>query len=115
MSDFPDDSCTGVSSRRLIAVNLTSRTLDRLERDFGSSKRDRAVYVIESVDIGDDETDGSERIQTAMLMLAHGNLDRLLEAATLAETDWRDLLMNADLGGEDWRERVEAFLVHAGD
>lgn len=94
-------------------MKLTPRILARLELDFAVSKRDQAVYVIESVDIGDAENDGSERIQAAMLMVAGGNPDRLLEAATLAETDWRDLLMSADLGTEDWPARVEAYLAPA--
>jgi lipase chaperone LimK len=92
-------------------MNLTARILSRLERDFKASERDRARYIIESVDIGDDETEGSERIQTAMLMLANGNLDRLLEAAVLTETDWRDLLVDADLADDDWRPKADAYLT----
>lgn len=92
-------------------MNLTARTLSRLERDFKASEQDRARYVIESVDIGDDEAQGSERIQAAMLMLANGNLDRLVEAAALTETDWRDLLVNADLADDDWRPKADAHLT----
>jgi len=91
-------------------MHLTDRTLARLERDFGASNAERARYVMEAVDIGHDETPLSERVQAAMLIAAGGNLDRLLEAAALAETDWRDLLVNTDLANEDWPQRVDAFL-----
>ncbi len=93
-------------------MELTERTLHRLQRDFKASELDRARYIIESVDIGGhDETQGSERIQVAMLILAGRNLDRLLEAAVLTETDWRDLLVDADLADDDWRPKVDAYLA----
>jgi len=95
-------------------MRLTDRMLARLDRDFGPSKAARARYLVEAVDIGHDETPLSERIQAALLIAAGGNLDRLLEAAALAETDWRDLLVNTDLADEDWPRRVDAFLAPPG-
>jgi hypothetical protein len=91
-------------------VELTPRVSERLDRDFGD-RRDQAVYVIQAVDIGAVETEGSERIQTAMLICAAGDLDRLVDAAALAETDWRDLLVNAELADDDWRDGVDAYLA----
>jgi len=91
-------------------MEITSRVFERLDRDFGD-RRDEALYVIHAVDIGSDETYGSERIQTAMLIWAAGDLDRLVDAAALAETDWRDLLVNAELADDDWRDGVDAYLA----
>lgn len=91
-------------------MKLTSRAFDRLDRDFGD-RRQRALDVIEMVNIGPEETEGDERILAAMLIWAAGNIDRLLDAAALAEVDWRDLLVNAELADEDWRDGVNAYFV----
>jgi len=91
-------------------MKLTPRTLDRLDRDFGD-RGNRAVDVIKMVDLGPDETNGDERIVTAMLIWAAGDLDRLLDAAALAELDWRDLLVNAELADDGWRDAIDAYLA----
>jgi hypothetical protein len=92
-------------------MRLTSRALERLIQDF-PERPDEARYVIESVNIGSDDTaENSKRIQTAMLICAAGNLNRLLDAASIAETDWRDLLVNAELADDDWRDGVNAYLA----
>lgn len=40
-----------------------------------------------------------------------GEVDELIEAAVLAETDWRDLLMAVpDLAYEGWEEQVDRML-----
>jgi len=54
----------------------------------------------------DRTAEGMERVHAAMLRVATGSLERLLEAAALAELDWRDLLVEAGLALEDWRDRL---------
>lgn len=49
-----------------------------------------------------------ERVQCAALKLSEGRLDKLYDAIALAQTDWRDLLVNADFAltvdsYKDWR------------
>ncbi len=39
-----------------------------------------------------------ERIRFSVLKLSEGNLDQLIEAIILAQTDWRDLFMAAGFG-----------------
>ncbi len=39
--------------------------------------------------------EGLERVRFAVLKLSQGDLDQLREFARLAETDWRDLLVDA--------------------
>jgi hypothetical protein len=48
------------------------------------------------------------------LIVGHGDKDRLVHAATLAEKDWRDVLVFAELASDDWRDRLEAWLVGEG-
>lgn len=55
---------------------------------------------------------------TAVVRLAEGRLDKLDRATRLAREDWRDLLVGADFGDEDWPARLSAWLdapAPAGD
>ena len=54
--------------------------------------------------------EGRERVQAAMLAYAHDDVDRLVEVAVLAETDWRDVLMaDARFAHEGWEDRVTSL------
>ncbi len=44
-----------------------------------------------------------EQVRLAVLHLSHGNRDRLRRFITMAQSDWRDVLMAAEYG-EDWFE-----------
>jgi hypothetical protein len=68
--------------------------------------------------------DSLERIRFAAIRVSGGNLDRLRQAITLAQTDWRDLLVAAEFAvhvdeHERWRpRRFDAAVVSqwiAGD
>jgi hypothetical protein len=39
-----------------------------------------------------------ERVQIGVLKISNGNIDELLSAIILAQTDWRDLLIAAGFG-----------------
>jgi hypothetical protein len=56
------------------------------------------------------EKQSLERIQTAIVVVAAGDPDRLMSSATQAERDWRDVLVEAGLGNADWPERLDAEL-----
>jgi hypothetical protein len=60
--------------------------------------------------VPDSDDAGRERIQAAVLIVAAGRLDRLERQALEVSVDWRDVLMAADLGFDDWPMRVDAFL-----
>jgi hypothetical protein len=55
-----------------------------------------------------DDQVATERVQAAVVLVAAGRSDRFLDAAALAETDWRDVLMAAGLADADWSERLRA-------
>ena len=48
-----------------------------------------------------------------MLINAAGNPARLEREAREVAIDWRDVLVGADLGFDDWPTRVDAFLDEA--
>jgi hypothetical protein len=52
----------------------------------------------------------SERIQAAIVIVASGQLGRLTDAIALAQTDWRDILVDAGLADDDWRQRLDSLL-----
>ena len=52
----------------------------------------------------------SERLQAALVLPANGDYRLFLQQVELAQTDWRDALVAAGLGGEDWRARLDALL-----
>ena len=55
--------------------------------------------------------DGRERVQAAMLAAADGSVDRLLDAAVLAQEDWRDLLIAVPGFAHDgWEARIDELL-----
>ena len=51
-----------------------------------------------------------ERMFAAVVRLARGRLDYLDSALREARLDWRDLLLAADLGNEDWPDRLATWL-----
>lgn len=64
------------------------------------------------VDLGPDGTRGTtpERLTAAVVLFAQGDIQRVRSAVRLALTDWRDLLMAADLGDENWPARLDEEL-----
>lgn len=58
--------------------------------------------------------EGIERLEAAMILSARGSVPRLQQAVALAELDWRDLLVGAGLGNEDWPTRLDEELGPAG-
>ncbi len=58
-----------------------------------------------------DDAGTRERVHAAMLAHAVGDVDRLLEAAVLAQTDWRDMLMSVpEFAHEGWDYHLDQML-----
>ena len=45
-----------------------------------------------------------------MVFLSGGNVQRFLQALTIAQGDWRDVLVWAQLANEDWADRLDTAL-----
>jgi hypothetical protein len=92
-------------------VILSQRIADRVKRDFPAAPPAHVVDLLRAIDIAPDRTpEGEERIYAAILKIADRDVDRLLEAIDLAESDWRDVLVSAGFANDDWRLRVAAWL-----
>ncbi len=72
---------------------LSEAILERLRTLFAPNDREAAAELLESH--GAAGVGSSERILIAALKLSGGDLERLVDALVLAETDWRDLLVVA--------------------
>lgn len=94
-------------------IPLTARLRATAERDFGPAS-DRVAAALERVDLGDwrstQPPDGRERVLAAILVIARGEPERLTRAIEIAERDWRDALVWAELAQPDWPARLDAFL-----
>lgn len=51
-----------------------------------------------------------ERVLTAIVLMAHGDVDRLRQAVELSHVDWRDVLVAGELADADWAEVLDARL-----
>jgi len=83
---------------------ISARLHERIRRDFPDA--DAACGVIGALRVPAVELESSlqstERLLTAAVVIADGDVGRFRSAVRLARTDWRDLLMAAGLGHEDW-------------
>ena len=48
-----------------------------------------------------------ERVQAAIVFAANGDLPELKREVELAAIDWRDVLMNGGLAGDDWQSIMD--------
>lgn len=55
----------------------------------------------------------TERVQAAVVKASGGDRRRFEAYAGLADEDWRDVLVAADLGDDDWPARLDEYLGHA--
>ena len=91
-------------------VQLSPRLEARIRRDFAPSEAAAACGRLLSLQLALAEKQSLERIQAAIVLLAQGDLAKLEEAASLAERDWRDVLVWSGLGHGHWEARLEEEL-----
>ena len=90
--------------------DLTTRLMRRIRLDFPDHTKDVLDSLHGLDDLVVESRQDPERMFAAVLRCADRRLDGLREAAALARTDWRDLLMAADLGHGDWPDRLDLWL-----
>jgi hypothetical protein len=101
---------------------VPTRLQRRVDHDFaapGSSASVRKMLVALVVDLAGDNLRGpaaaswhawGERVCTAVTVLAAGDVGRLRNAIESARTDWRDLLVAADLADDSWPAQLDRML-----
>ena len=86
-----------------MTVGLSKRTERRIEALFSDADRATVVRHLEedcadNIGWSDATPDGLERVRFAVLKLSAGDLEELISALVLAQTDWRDALVSAGFG-----------------
>ncbi|GAA3900988.1 hypothetical protein [Streptomyces lannensis] len=83
---------------------ISARLHERVRRDFPDAEAARGVVGalrVLAVEL-ESSLQSTERLLTAAVVIAGGDVGRFRAAVRLAREDWRDLLMEAGLGHEDW-------------
>lgn len=91
-------------------MKISPRVADRISQDFDTRDKAWVLDRLFSLDIGSSQVGLNERVCAAIVLVADGDVDRFVNAAALAERDWRDVLVSAGLAGEDWRARLDDAL-----
>jgi hypothetical protein len=84
----------------------------RIRKDFPQPGSAPEVLRL-LADLAADSSDpmlGTERVLAAVVLLAAGSIKELRSLLALARTDWRDLLVAAQLAEADWPARLDAEL-----
>jgi hypothetical protein len=99
--------------------DLSPRLLLRIRSQFAApGSADEIVKLLRQMVIdlaGDDPGtnrgwhDWGERLCGAVILLANGDSPLLIREIAEARTDWRDVLMAADLGDSNWPARLDAL------
>lgn len=93
---------------------VSGRIARRIERDFPAGDASTIAVRLDAATAGPwsqtDSEAGRDRVQAAILMIAAGDVRKLIRECEEAQKDWRDVLMAADLGYDDWAVRVGEFL-----
>ncbi|MFG2869531.1 hypothetical protein [Streptomyces sp. NPDC048338] len=80
---------------------ITSRIAARIEDQYGVEANSVSSLLKEAEEKVFHEA-AEEKITAAVIILADGNVGKLIDAIELMETDWRDLLIAAELAHADW-------------
>jgi hypothetical protein len=103
-----------MSSPDIVPIPLTRRLARKVARDFPDPERPAVIAALERADLGDWKStrppEGRERVLAAILVLTRGEPARLAESIGIAERDWRDALVWAELGQPDWPRRLDELL-----
>lgn len=93
-------------------MELSPRIADRIARDFRGRRASQVIALLATLDLPlHHSPDGDERVFGAILIVANGDIDRLVAAAADGERDWRDVLVAAGLENDDWPERLADALA----
>ncbi|MGW2024602.1 hypothetical protein [Streptomyces decoyicus] len=88
---------------------LSARITRRIERDFRQEESATVAQLLEEVvkSVGRGSSIIEERVAAAVLLHSEGDADRFAQAADYAQQDWRDLLIDVQLAGEGWEQRID--------
>ena len=86
----------------IMPTSIPEDIILRIKRDF---PKDEAAPIIELLnELKGRNPDYCDRILRSIIHLAHGSFDQFERAVTLADLDWRDLIVAAEYDGRTGEE-----------
>ncbi|MEU9956142.1 hypothetical protein [Streptomyces sp. NPDC050982] len=85
---------------------VTDRIAVAISDQYGN-EADSVVSLLKEAELRAFRELAEERITAAVVILANGSVDKLLNAIQLMETDWRDLLIAAELADVNWPSTLD--------
>ena len=89
---------------------VSRRLQEYVRREFPDEEADAVIARLGTLDLASAQKQSLERIQAAVVLLTHGEMERLEESVRIAERDWRDALVWSGLGQPNWPRRLDTVL-----
>jgi len=91
-------------------VEVSARLTRWIEGRFPPGSAERVLAELRDLPDGVLGGHDVERVQASLVIRSNGDWLAFQQRVALAYMDWRDSLVGADLGDEDWRDRLDAAL-----
>lgn len=91
-------------------VEVSPRLTRWIEQHFSPGRSEQVLATLRALPAGVLGGQDVERIQASLVIRTSGDWRAFQRRLALAEIDWRDSLVGADLGDEDWPDRLDAVL-----
>jgi hypothetical protein len=91
-------------------VEVSRRLTRWIDREFAAGSSEKVLEVLRTLPehvVGDQDP---ERIQASLVIGTAGDWYAFQRVVHLVHSDWRDALVGAGLGDEDWRHRLDDVL-----
>ena len=89
-----------------VPYQLEKDVLNEINAYFDVKDREAVIHKLESTQLWAEESGPPARIHLAMIWKSKGNLEFFENSIEYDAGDWRDLLIETGLGGENWKEKL---------
>lgn len=96
--------------RHDVAVEVTLRLARWVTEHFPAGSADEVLSTLSTLPSAVTGGQDPERVQASLVIRTGGDWHDFQQRLALAQTDWRDVLVGAGLGDEDWPHRLDAVL-----
>ena len=93
-----------------MAVEITPRLARWVTQHFAAPSTEEVLSALRRLPSGVTGGQDAERVQASLVIRTSGDWHSFQQRLALTETDWRDALVGAGLGDEDWPHRLDAVL-----
>lgn len=93
-----------------MSMEISPRLTRWISRAFPMGSSEMVLAELSELPDGTIGGQDPERIQASLVIRTGGDWFAFQQRLTLAKLDWRDALVGAGLGDEDWRDRLDTVL-----